>query len=159
MVRQKQLHASVGGTAGTVFAALGMTLAFRRWGAGVSVAEGPFPARGCRYRHGFGSVVRAGRIVEVLPPVAVTLTEVLMDPPCRVGLKLRWRIEPGYPSSVVRLNARIRLNHAAWLRRRHWDRRLEHHFRRQLDYLAKHVALLGKHNTACPSGAPPRDGA
>lgn len=142
MVRRKQLHASVNGSAGIVFAALGRTLAFRRWGRILAGEADAFPPSGWRYRHRFGSVIRAGRIVEVLAPIAVTLTEVLIDPPCRVGLRLRWRIEPGHPTSSVYLSARIRLNHAAWLRRRHWERRLERHFRRQLEFLERHMAAL-----------------
>lgn len=142
MTRRKQLEACYRGTSGELFEALGRTLAFRRWPIAATGEADGMPQRGFRYRQRFGSVLRAGRVVEVIVPVAVTLKEVLADPPCRVGLKLRWRIEPGYAGCTVRLSVQYRLNHAAWLRRRHWDRRLELHFNNQLRHLARHLDTL-----------------
>jgi hypothetical protein len=81
-------------------------------------------------------VRRAGRIVEIVRPVALTLKEVLHDPPCRVSLTLRWRVEPLASGCTVRLGASYCLNHAAVLRRRHWDERLRLNFRNQFTFLA-----------------------
>ena len=89
-----------------------------------------------RYRCRFGAVLRAGRVVEVIRPVAITLKEILNDPPCRVSLTLRWRIDPGLAGCTVRLRAQYLLNHAALLRARHWDERLARHFRNQSRFLA-----------------------
>ena len=97
---------------------------------------------GQAYRHRAGSVLRSGRIVDVTRPVGLTLKEVLDDAPCRVLLTLRWRIDPVSAGSSVRLNAIYRLNHAALLRGRHWDRRLRQHFSNQLRYVAVNLERL-----------------
>ena len=97
------------------------------------------PTAGSSYRYRAGSVLRQGRIVEVIRPVAVTLKEVLHDPPCRVALTLRWRVDSSPVGCSVRLGAEYRLNHAAVLRTRHWDRRLAAHFGRQFTFLAKRL--------------------
>jgi hypothetical protein len=81
-------------------------------------------------------VLRIGRIVEVTRPVGITLKEALNDSRCRVVLTFRWRIDPVVDGSSLRLNASYRLNHAAILRRRHWDGRLERHFRNQFAFVA-----------------------
>jgi hypothetical protein len=88
------------------------------------------------YRYQTGSVRRVGRVVEVVRPVALTLKEVLHDPPCRVSLTMRWRIEPSASGCRVRLAASYRLDRAAILRRRHWDERLRLNFRNQFTFLA-----------------------
>jgi hypothetical protein len=85
-------------------------------------------------------VRRIGRIVEVVRPVALTLKEVLHDPPCRVSLTMRWRIEPNASGCTVRLGASYRLNHAALLRRHHWDERLRLNFRNQFTFLEANLA-------------------
>lgn len=139
MSRRQQLEAVYAASTGEVFAALVRTLTFRRWSPADASLGGSLPQRGLRYRHEFGGVLRAGRVVEVMRPIGVTLKEILHDPPCRVSLTLRWRIEPVADGTAVRLTARFRLNHAAVLRGRHWDRRLRLHFRRQFAFIARHL--------------------
>ena len=141
MARKQQLDETLAGTVSEVFAALGQTLAFRRWKPFVGTDPEHFPMSGCRYRYRTGSVLRVGRIVETIRPVGITLHEILQDSPCRVVLTMRWRIEPVPSGCVVRLCARYRLNRAAALRGRHWDRRLSRHFRNQFAFLARNLAI------------------
>jgi hypothetical protein len=131
--------------AGELFTALAQTLSFRRWGllAGDCDARG-IPERGCRYRRQAGSALRTGRVVEVIRPVAITLKEVLDDPPCRVGLILRWRIEPLDTGCRIRLCAEYRLNRAAMLRPWHWERRLRKHFGSQFCFLSSNLHKIGQ---------------
>lgn len=133
------------GTVSEVFNALGLTLAFRRW---QSLPESSLllPPAGCRYEYQAGSVRRIGRIVEIIRPVGLTLKEILHDPPCRVVLTMRWRIEPVASGCIVRLAAEYQLNHAATLRNRHWDRRLTGHFQRQLAFLSRNLTLFREQN-------------
>lgn len=141
MARRIEIRSEVRASAGDVFAALVRTLGFRRWTPAAG-RPGFVPARGIRFRHRVGTVLRAGRIVEVMEPTVITLKEILRDPPCRVGLKMRWRIEPQVTVCFVRLTVRYRLNHAAFFRRRHWDRRLRLHFHRQFSFLAENLKML-----------------
>lgn len=136
MARRQELSAGYPESVSRVFGALGRTLSFRRWGPLDDMLAAARPEAGLRYRCAFGSVSRVGRIVEVTRPVGLTLKEVLHDPPCRVSLTLRCRVEPVSSGSRLRLNACYRLNRAAWFRKAHWDRRLQHHFRNQLAYVA-----------------------
>ncbi|MDX1561324.1 MAG: SRPBCC domain-containing protein [Gammaproteobacteria bacterium] len=120
-----------------LFAALATTLAFRRWASSAAARNDGVPACGQTYRFRTGSVTRSGRVVEVIRPVAISYQERLDDPPCRVGLHCRWRIEPLDDGCAVQLVARYRLNRAASLRPRHWRRRLERHFGNQFAALAR----------------------
>jgi hypothetical protein len=132
--RRRQFRASYSGTLCDVFAALAMTLAFRRW-----TPADVLPRAGSKYRHEAGQVLRVGRIVEVIRPMGLTLNEILYDSPCRVSLLCRWRIEPVLGSSAVRLDVKYRLNHAASLRFRHWERRLQVHFGKQLRFIGQNL--------------------
>ena len=139
MARRKKFDCTLDGAVSEVFRALGATLAFRRW---QSLPEWAFlPPAGCRYEYKAGSVLRSGRVVEIIRPVGLTLKEILHDPPCRVVLTMRWRIEPVASGCVVRLAAEYRLNHAAMLRNRHWDRRLTAYFQRQFAFLDRNLTL------------------
>ncbi len=113
----------------SVFTALIYALARRRWGAlvpdGVTV-----PKAGLRYRRQTARSLRTGCVLEVFRPVSITMRETLEDPPCRVTLKLRWRIHPLDKGSLLRLDMQCRFNHAANLRRRHWRLQLDEHTRR-----------------------------
>jgi hypothetical protein len=140
LARKQNFDFGVDGNVNEVFAALIATIAFRRWTPDTASPFGPMPIAGHRYRHRAASVLRQGRVVEVIRPVAVTLKEVLYDPPCRVALTLRWRVDSSSTGCSVRLRAEYRLNHAAILRSRHWDRRLAAHFRRQFTFLTKRLA-------------------
>ncbi|HEY5665465.1 MAG TPA: hypothetical protein VIV64_02005 [Gammaproteobacteria bacterium] len=136
MARKQQLQVGLPGTVSDVYTALGRTLAFRRWRPLLEMGSDPTPQPGSLYRCRAGSVIRAGRVVETIRPVGITLSEILRDSPCRVFLTMRWRIEPVTEGSVVRLCATYRLNRAAALRARHWDRRLMRHFRNQFRFLS-----------------------
>lgn len=143
LARKQQLEASFEATVGEIYAALGKTLGFRRWPASSLEGSSTWPPTGSRYRCQAGSVLRAGRVVETVRPVGATLKEILHDPPCRVGLTMRWRIEPLTDGCSVRLHIVYRLNHAAVLRARHWDRRLSCHFRKQFTFLARNLVIPG----------------
>ena len=147
MLRKQRFDGFYEAAAGDLFVALAQTLAFRRWGLIVDDGEPrAVPARGCHYSRQAGSALRTGRVVEIIRPVAITLKEVLDDPPCRVGLNIRWRIEPLDPGCRIRLHVEYRLNRAAMLRPRHWERRLRDHFNRQFKFLS---ANLHKIEPAC----------
>ena len=147
VARRQELEAVYPGTVSEVFAALGRTLSFRRWGLQQELLSNGLPRPGQAYRHRTGSVLRIGRVVDVTRPVGLTLKEALQDSPCRVLLTLRWRIDPVSTGSSVRLNAVYRLNHAAVLRGRHWDRRLRQHFCNQFRFVA--VNLNRMHDKGC----------
>lgn len=131
-----------------VFNVLVRVLALRRWGMGAADAGEPMPKTGCRYARQSRSVLRRGRVLEIIRPVSLTLYETLHDPPCRVRLKLRWHIYPVEAGSLLRLNLRYQLNSAAALRKRHWNGRLHAHCARML-YWVKHNLEQGR----IPQGA------
>lgn len=116
-----------------VFAALLEVLARRRW-----AAETWFdptdrrPIVGRDYVSRNGPVVRRGRIVECLKPVLLTLHESLFDPPCRVKLRLRWRLEPTDGVTSVLLDTRYELNRPAYLNRTRWRAEIDGHCARIL---------------------------
>jgi hypothetical protein len=139
VARRQELDAVFPGTLGEVFTALARTLSFRRWGSTDVLLQPALPGPGHPYRHHAGKALRVGRIVDVTRPVGLTLKEILHDPPCRVMLTLRWRIDPVQTGSAVRLNASYRLNHAAMLRARHWDRRLRQNFSLQFRFIARNL--------------------
>lgn len=102
----------------------------------------PLPKAGSRYEQQRGSVLRRGRVLECIRPVSMTLHETLLDPPCCVKLRLRWRLEPLETGSHLRLDASFDLNGAATLRRRHWNSRISGHCGRMIGAL---VAWLDEH--------------
>ena len=119
-----------------VFSALARTLARNRWGSGNWLdGSDALPKVGQLYGQQRGSVYRRGRVVECLRPVVITLYESLFDSPCRVRLRLRWRIEPLDGDSLVRLEASFELNGPAYLNRRHWDQEIRSHCRKLLKAL------------------------
>jgi hypothetical protein len=124
-----------------VFAALNKVLAKHRWGSG-DPGEEQYQARiGCRYERQSRSVLRRGRVLEVIRPLSLTLYETLHDPPCRVRLQLRWRLHPLESGSLLRLVLRYQLNGAATLRQRHWDGRLHAHCERVLSFVAAELQV------------------
>lgn len=157
MARKQQLEGVFAATLSEVYAALGRTLAFRRWPAASVEGIGSWPAPGSRYRCHSGSVERAGRVVETVRPVGATLKEILHDPPCRVGLTMRWRIEPLPQGCVVRLRVSYRLNHAAVFRASHWDNRLRLHFRRQFVFLARNLGTMNTTRAGATGNETKRD--
>ena len=96
-------------------------------------------------------MLRRGKVLECLRPVKLTLEETLLDRPCRVQLRLKWRVEPLETSSCVLLEASYTLNGAASLRRRHWDECIHGHCVRMLGALRPQIAAAQRaHETATP---------
>jgi hypothetical protein len=127
-----------------VFMALNRVLAKHRWGVlGRLGEEQTQPKVGCRYARQSRSVLRRGRVLEVIRPVSLTLYETLHDPPCRVRLQLRWRLHPIETGSLLHLILCYQLNGAASLRQRHWHDRLRAHCTRMLEFVA--TDLEGPH--------------
>jgi len=113
---------------GTVFAVLLTVLGRSRWASKASwLAPDDPPRPGLAYARRRESFTRRGRVVECLPPVALTLYESIVDPPCRVRLRLRWRLEPCEPGCLILLDAGYQLNGAAYLNRRHWRVQIARH--------------------------------
>ncbi len=127
MVRQRH-EATLAAPMTEVFLALVQMLARSRWASGDRLAgSGRLPRVGQTYVQRRGSVIRRGRVVECLRPVVLTLYESLFDPPCRVRLRLRWRLEPLDTGSLVLLDANYELNGPAYLNRRHWRSEIHTH--------------------------------
>jgi len=118
----RQRHeASIDAPIACVYDALLAVLARRRWGGEAwfdPLTNRPIAGRSYVFRN--GSVVRRGRVVECRQPVLLTLYEALFDPPCRVRLRLRWRLEPLDRVTLLRLDARYELNSPAYLNRKRW---------------------------------------
>lgn len=90
------------------------------------------PLKGIEYAYRRGSLLRRGRVLEALPPVALSLRESLDDPPCKVAVRLRFRVEPVADGTALRVELRYELNPAATLNARGWDRELRGHCLRLL---------------------------
>ena len=102
-----------------VFAALNRVLGKHRWAVtGHGDEADALPKAGCRYARTRKSVLRRGRVLEIIRPVSLTLYETLYDPPCRVRLQLRWRIHSLDTGSLLHLVLSYQLNGAAALRAR-----------------------------------------
>jgi hypothetical protein len=155
--RRQEMSAAYAGAVSAVFPALCRTLAFRRWQAGSGLDGSEVPRQTMSYRYQTGSVRRSGRVVEVVRPLAITLKEVLNDPPCRVILTMRWRVEPAASGCTVRLAASYRLDRAAVLRRSHWDERLRLNFRNQFTFLATNLARMQLEASGSDARVPKRD--
>jgi hypothetical protein len=123
-----------------VFAALIDVVARGRWGAAQIVLNTQQPRAGCEYAQQRRTVFRRGKVLECLRPVKLTLEETLLDRPCRVKLRLQWRLEPLESGSCVLLEAKYSLNGAAMLRRGHWRARIDGHCARMLGALAPQIA-------------------
>jgi hypothetical protein len=107
------------------------------------------PKAGCRYARNRKSVLRRGRVSEVIRPVSLTLHETLYDPPCRVRLQLRFRVHSLAAESLLHLALSYQLNGAASMRSRHWDRRLHEHCARTLQFVATELARTRQAAAAC----------
>jgi hypothetical protein len=135
-----------------VFAALNRVLAKHRWGVlGQGDEVDVQPKVGCRYARQSKSVLRRGRVLEVIRPVSLTLYETLYDPPCRVRLQLRWRLHPLDDGSLLHLALSYQLNGAAALRGRHWDVHLHAHCLRMLKFVAADLERARKARAPAPS--------
>ena len=134
----------------SVFSALIDVVARGRWGATRIVLDAPQPRPGCEYAQQRRTVLRRGKVLECLRPVKLTLEETLLDRPCRVQLRLKWRLEPLETSSCVLLEANYTLNGAASLRRRHWDERIHGHCTRMLAALRPQIAAAQRALSVAP---------
>ncbi len=124
-----------------VFSALVQMLARSRWASDERLAEPDrLPRVGHAYVQRRGAVIRRGRVVECLRPVVLTLYENLFDPPCRVKLRLRWRLKPLDTGSLVLLDASYELNGPAYLNRRHWRSEIHAHCGKLLKALAARLS-------------------
>ena len=123
-----------------VFAALIDVVARGRWGAAQIVLNTQQPRPGCVYAQQRRTVFRRGRVLACLRPVKLALEETLVDRPCRVKLRLQWRLEPLDDGSCVLLEAKYSLNGAAILRSRHWYERIHGHCARLLGALGPQIA-------------------
>ena len=133
-----------------VFAALNRVLGKHRWAVtGQSDETEAWPKAGCRYARTRKSVLRRGRVLEIIRPVSLTLYETLYDPPCRVRLQLRWRIHSLDTGSLLHLVLSYQLNGAAALRARHWHGRLHEHCARMLKFVAAELARAQQVGTTC----------
>lgn len=110
-----------------VYQALLTVLARRRWADEAWFDPEQRPSVGLRYAVRTGSVVRQGRVVECRQPVLLTLYETLYDPPCRVHLRLRWRLEPSELATALRLDTSYELNRPASLNRKRWREEIDAH--------------------------------
>ena len=136
MLRQRH-EATLAAPITQVFSALVQMLAKSRWGSDQWLEDSDgLPRLGQTYVQRRGSVIRRGRVVECLRPVIVTLYESLFDPPCRVRLRLRWRLEPLETGSLVLLDASYELNGPAYFNRRHWRGEIHSHCGKLLKALA-----------------------
>jgi hypothetical protein len=134
----------------SVFAALIDVVACGRWGAAHIALHAPQPRPGCEYAQQRRAVLRRGKVLECLRPVALTLEETLLDRPCRVKLRLKWRLEPLETTSCVLLEAKYTLNGAASLRRSHWDEQIQGHCARMLGALRPQIAASQRALSAAP---------
>jgi hypothetical protein len=142
----------------SVFSALIDVVARGRWGTARIVVDAPQPRPGCEYAQQRRTVLRRGKVLECLRPVKLTLEETLLDRPCRVQLRLKWRLEPLETSSCVLLEATYTLNGAAALRRKHWDERIDGHCTRMLGALRPQIAAARRaRDIAGPSPAAMHD--
>jgi hypothetical protein len=127
----------------TIFLALVGVLAKGRWDKDLVLETEPaLPRPGLRYEQRRPTVLRQGRVVECIPPVSITLAETLFDPPCRVQLRLRFRVEPVERVSLLRVDASFDFEGAASLRRRHWNARIDAYCTRLLSSLESVLASV-----------------
>ncbi|HUL81810.1 MAG TPA: hypothetical protein VL131_06700 [Gammaproteobacteria bacterium] len=141
-----------------VFAALIDVVARGRWGAAQIVLNMQQPRPGCEYAQQRRTVFRRGKVLECLRPVKLTIEETLVDRPCRVKLRLQWRLEPLDDGSCVLLEARYSLSGAAILRRRHWYERIHGHCTRMLGALRPQIAAARRALEEAEPARPPRRG-
>jgi hypothetical protein len=127
-----------------VFAELVRMLALRRWDPTANATEAfEFPRAGRRYSRQTDTALREGRVVEIIRPVSLTLHETLHDPPCRVRLRQRWRIDAVEAGTLLRLALRYELNQPASLRSQHWRRRLRLHSEKMLGFVDINLRRAG----------------
>jgi hypothetical protein len=128
-----------------VYAALLEAAGKRRWRASAELLKAlSSPLKGVEYAWRRGSLLRCGRVLESLPPVALTLQETLHDPPCRVTLRLRCRLEPIESGAALRLEARYDCNGPASLNACGWSKQIRAHCERLLSAVELAVPVQGE---------------
>jgi hypothetical protein len=133
-----------------VFMALNRVLGKHRWAVTGQLDQmDALPKAGCRYARNRKSVLRRGRVLEVIRPVSLTLHETLYDSPCRVRLQLRFRVHSLVAESLLHLALGYQLNGAASMRSRHWHRRLHEHCARMLQLVATELARSRQAAATC----------
>jgi len=136
-----------------VFEALLLALGRHRWAEGARHETHQLvPRMGCRYMNQRGSVLRRGRVLECLRPVSLTFYETLFDPPCRVRLKFRWRLDATDAGCRLRLEVQYELNRAATLRSRHWYRQIHAHCGRMLGFVGRRLRERAANQAAGVTG-------
>jgi hypothetical protein len=139
-----------------VFMALNRVLGKHRWAVTGQVdGDDALPKAGCRYARKRGSVLRRGRVLEIIRPVSLTLHETLYDPPCRVRLQLRFRVHSLAAESQLHLVLNYQLNGAASIRGRHWHGRLHEHCARMLRFVSAELARSRQAAATCSTSRDP----
>lgn len=129
------------------FALLLIVIAEQRWAQ--EEAPGGAPPVGTRYAWRRGNRLRSGQVLECLRPVVLTLSEALLDPPCHLQLRLRFRCEPCTAGTMLQLEASCALNGAAMLRRRYWADELARYWDGLFRGLGRAIACQGEDEIAC----------
>jgi hypothetical protein len=139
-----------------VFMALNRVLGKHRWAVTGQIDDAnALPKAGCRYARNRKSVLRRGRVLEIIRPVSLTLHEILYDPPCRVRLQLRFRVHSLAAESQLHLVLSYQLNGAASMRSRHWHRRLHEHCARMLRFVSAELARSQQAAATCATSRDP----
>jgi hypothetical protein len=139
-----------------VFMALNRVLGKHRWAVTGHVdGDEALPKAGCRYARNRRSVLRRGRVLEIIRPVSLTLHETLYDPPCRVRLQLRFRVHSLATESQLHLVLSYQLNGAASMRGRHWQGRLHEHCARMLRFVSAELVRSRQTAATCSTSRDP----
>ena len=102
-----------------VYSALLLELAATRWSSGTPADP---PRAGLTYRRYQDGRERRGRVLEVRPPVGVTLREVTQLGSCRLHQLLRFALAPTEDGTILVIGAQYRPDGLARLRMDIWHR-------------------------------------
>lgn len=130
------------------FALLMEAAAEQRWAVRSPIDALRCPVVGLRYVSRQGSRLRSGHIAECIRPVALTLAESLLDPPCHVQLRLRYRLEPAENGTLLQLDVGQAMNAAATMRKRYWVAEIGRECAELLSKLA-HATLASQGTAGC----------
>ncbi len=122
-----------------VFAALLAALAADRWLTAMQTDNGT-PRAGQRYTRRRERSVRFGRVLEVRPPLGITLRESVVIGSCRLDQHLRCMLVPRQEGTAVVLGVRYRPDGLARLRSDSWHRWLLREHKTTLVRLAEGLA-------------------
>jgi hypothetical protein len=122
-----------------VFAALLAQLAEQRWTRAIG-DDDDTPRAGQSYVRQCTTGLRQGRILEVRPPVGITLREAMVVRNCRLDQHLRFMLAPGERGTAVVVGVRYQPDGLARLRIETWHRWLLRDQQRTLLGLGERVA-------------------